>query len=63
MAGEFAGKARFVKIDLTDDDSAVADQYEITALPSTVIVKNGKESGRVLGIDANDVRAEVEKAM
>ena len=61
MAGEFAGKAKFGMIDV--DNSDIGNDYGANALPTTVVIKNGEVSGKVVGADADGVRAEIEKAL
>jgi len=45
---EYAGKVKFQKVDV-DQDSARADYFNITALPTMIILKNGAPTTRQVG--------------
>jgi thioredoxin 2 len=48
-AGELAGKARFVKVNV-DAQQALAARYGIRAIPTLVLFRGGKEVKRASGV-------------
>jgi thioredoxin 1 len=48
LADEMAGKVKFAKLNV-DDNQAVATQYGIMAIPALIVFKGGKEAGRHVG--------------
>ena len=61
MAGEFAGKAKFGMADV--QKSKIHENYDVNALPTTIILKEGKVSGTVVGPDAGAVEAKLRAAL
>ena len=63
MAPEFAkassayvGKVTFAKVN-ADNQKALANKYDITSLPTTILFKNGHEVGREAGMYySNDIK-------
>jgi thioredoxin 1 len=49
VADEFKGKARVGKLDI-DDSPATASKFGIRGVPTVLVFKNGKESGRHVGV-------------
>ena len=49
LAGEFAGKLKFVSVD-NDANPKLAKQFSIRFLPTIVIIKNGEEIDRAIGV-------------
>lgn len=49
ISDELDGKAAFCKLNI-DDNNAVAQEYNVTAIPTVVIFKNGKELERLVGV-------------
>lgn len=47
---------RFAKVDV-DEVAGLASEYNVTAMPTVVVIKNGVEVARVLGADAGKVKA------
>lgn len=45
---EYAGKAKFVKIN-TDDNPDLAEKYGIMSIPTIMIFKNGEVASRTIG--------------
>lgn len=45
---EYAGKATLQEID-TDDDPVTAQQFRVTAMPTVVLMRDGREVGRFVG--------------
>ena len=48
VARDTAKQARYVKVDV-DAADALADEYEVTALPTTLIFRDGKVIARIVG--------------
>lgn len=48
LAAEYAGRARFVAIDV-DDEPALAERFGVRAMPTLVVWRDGREVGRVVG--------------
>ncbi len=59
MAGEFAGKAGFAKID-GDASPDLVTKYEVEGYPTTIIFKDGKEVERVVGADDAGIRSKLD---
>jgi thioredoxin 1 len=49
VAGQVSGKASIVKVDI-DTEQKVASQFQITSVPTVVLLKNGKEVNRLIGL-------------
>ncbi len=49
LAGEYAGKASFTKLDV-DENQAVAAQYNVRSIPSILFFKDGKHVDTVVGL-------------
>ncbi len=62
MAGEFAGKASFVEVDV-DENEDLVDKFGVGPIPTIVILKDGKEHDRVIGADAAAIRKAVQSAL
>lgn len=62
MAGEFEGKVKFVAVDV-DKSEDVAKEYKIEYMPTLVVVKDGKEVGRVVGADEAEIKSMINDAM
>jgi thioredoxin 1 len=48
LAGEYARHLRIVAVDV-DHEQALAEQFSIRAMPTLVILRDGREVGRVIG--------------
>jgi thioredoxin 1 len=48
LAGDFAGKANFFKLN-TDDSPTTASKYGIRAIPTLLIFKDGDVVGQIVG--------------
>jgi len=48
LAREYAGRARFLKLN-TDLDRDVLGMYGITAIPTTILFKDGVVAARIVG--------------
>jgi thioredoxin len=48
LAHEYRGRARIVAIDV-DQEPLVAQQYDIRSMPTLVVLRDGREVGRVIG--------------
>ena len=54
MAGEFAGKAKFGMVDT--QKTKIAGSYQVSGLPTTIILKDGVVSGTVIGPNAPEIK-------
>ncbi len=54
LAGEFAGRATFAKLDV-DANPATAQRYGVQSIPTLIYFKGGREVDRVLGAGSADV--------
>jgi len=45
---EYAGRARVVAVD-TDDEPVLAQAFRVTAMPTVVLLRDGREVGRFVG--------------
>jgi len=48
IAGEYAGKAKVVKINV-DDHQAVAQRYRVSSIPNLIVFKNGQVAQQIVG--------------
>jgi len=48
LSNEFAGKVKFVKVDV-DADQEVASRYEIMSIPTIMLFENGKIEDSIVG--------------
>jgi thioredoxin len=48
LAKEYAGRARVVAVDV-DVEPGLAQQYNVRSMPTFVLVRDGREVGRVVG--------------
>ena len=62
MAEELQGKVKFVLVDV-DKSKDAANQYEVTAMPTLVVMKDGVEADRMRGADAAKLRAMIDGAL
>ncbi len=63
IANYFEDKARVGKIDI-DKDQALAEQYQVSSVPTLILFKNGKEEGRLIGLrDFDTIKKWVEEAL
>jgi thioredoxin 1 len=58
LADEVAGKARVGKLDI-DDSPATASKFGIRGVPTVVVFKDGKESGRHVGVTSKETLAKL----
>lgn len=63
LATDYAGKAKVGKLNV-DENSRVASDYGITSIPCMIIFKDGKQSGKLVGLVNKGVIAEaIDKAL
>lgn len=63
LAGEMQGQAKFVKVN-TDECSKTAAKFQVTSIPTLVLMKDGKEVDRVVGVrDKDTLKSLVEEAL
>ncbi len=48
LAKEYAGKVTFGKLNI-DENMGVATKYQISAIPTMLVFKNGELSGQIIG--------------
>jgi len=49
VAAEMKGKVSFIKVDV-DSCQKTAAKYEVTSVPTIILVKDGQEVGRIVGL-------------
>ena len=57
LAEDYDGKVKIVKINV-DKETDLANKYNVSAIPSLIIVKDGKEIDRIVGGATKEVYAE-----
>lgn len=57
LSNEYEGKMAFAKIN-TDEESALASQFQIQGIPCLIVTKNGKEIDRITGFAPKDALKE-----
>jgi thioredoxin 1 len=56
VAKEVAGQASIVKLDL-DESQEIASFYQVTAVPTMILFREGREVGRLVGLrDADSLK-------
>ncbi len=61
LAGEFEGRAKVGKVDV-DAEADLAKQYNISAIPTLLIFKDGKVVNQIVGLRGKaDLKKELEK--
>lgn len=53
LAGEFAGKAKVGKLD-TDANREIAEKYQISAIPTVIVFKDGEVQRKFYGLTSRD---------
>jgi thioredoxin 1 len=48
LSKDYTGKVKFAKVD-TEENEEIASQYGITSIPCLIVMKKGKEVGRIIG--------------
>lgn len=61
-ARNYEGKVKFVAVDV-DKSGEVAKEYQIKAMPTLVVLKDGKEVGRVVGAKQSEIKAMIDGAL
>ncbi len=49
LSKELQGQASIVKLDV-DHAQRIASTYEVTSIPTLILFKDGKETGRIVGV-------------
>ena len=61
LAGEYDGRVKFAKINI-DEQSALAAQHGIRAIPTLLIFKNGQVSEQVVGLKSKrDLKSSLDR--
>ena len=58
LAAKYAGKVKFVKINV-DDSPQTATEFKIRSIPTLSILKDGKVEEQVIGVQTEDQLSEV----
>jgi thioredoxin 1 len=53
LAQEYTGKLKIVKLNV-DQNQQVAAQFGISSIPTLIMFKNGKETGKMIGFQSKD---------
>jgi thioredoxin 1 len=59
LAGEYAGKLNFFKVNV-DDNQKVAQKYSVMSIPTLIVFKNGKPATNIVGFKP---KAELKKVL
>jgi len=51
LAADYAGKATIAKVNV-DNESELAQQYAVASIPCLLIIKDGEEKSRFVGVTA-----------
>ncbi|MBN2881087.1 thioredoxin [Candidatus Woesearchaeota archaeon] len=63
LSKEYDGKVKFAKVN-TDQASGVATQFGIQSIPTLVVLKNGKESSRIIGFGPKPaIKSKIDEAL
>lgn len=49
LASQYAGRVRFAKLN-SDENSATAMRYDVRSLPTLLLLKDGREVDRIIGV-------------
>lgn len=63
LAGEYSGKAKFLKLN-TDDNIETATRYGIRSIPTIMVFKNGEAVDQVIGFrPKGELKKSLDKAL
>ena len=63
LAGEYEGKAKFLKLN-TDDNIETASRYGIRSIPTIMVFRNGEPVDQVIGFrPKGDLKKSLDKAL
>jgi thioredoxin 1 len=62
LSDEYRGKLRFAKMDI-DQHSKTPGEWQIQAIPTLLIFKDGKPIGRLVGPHPTHLKSEIEKVL
>ncbi len=63
IAGEYAGKAKIVKVDV-DEEQEIAARYGVSSIPALHLFKGGQQVGQLLGAHPKStISGLIEKAL
>ncbi len=49
LAGEYQGKARVAKVNV-DNEGDLAARFRVNSIPTLLVIKDGEEKGRLVGV-------------
>ena len=58
VAADYAGRAVVAKVN-TDDHAAIAQEFGIASIPTLILIQNGKEVSRMVGMKSESALREV----
>jgi thioredoxin-like negative regulator of GroEL len=60
LAGDYTGRIKFVKINV-DESSALAETFQVQAIPTLIFFKDGKVAERLTGLPSEaDLKAKLD---
>jgi thioredoxin 1 len=63
LADEYQGKLKFTKLNV-DDNTVAASRYEVRALPTVMIFKDGNKKEQIVGaVSSSKLRDAIDKAL
>jgi thioredoxin 1 len=54
ISKEYSGKVSFLKLN-TEEQPEIAEAFEVMSIPSLVVVRDGKEIGRMVGFAPKNI--------
>ncbi len=57
LANKFKGKIHFAKVNV-DENSRIAQKFKVMSIPTLVVLKKGKEVGRMIGMQQSEILEE-----
>jgi len=63
LAAEMAGRVRFAKLNI-DENPMTADRFQIRSIPALLVLKNGREIDRMVGVQPkSEIARRLERAL
>lgn len=60
LSNKYAGQISFIKVDV-DKNAQLSAQFEITAMPTFLLFRDGKRVGTIVGADPHQLEREIAK--